>query len=146
MNYHSAGAAANTRSASTWPERIELDCGPLTAVDLALYAAASGDHNPLHLDETVAKAAGFDRPIVHGMLTMALCGRLLASRFGPGAVRALAVRFVGAAFRGDRVLLIGTLKGVDDAIATYDIVGRNDAGKDLVTGTARVGGWPRAAA
>ena len=63
------------------PARLELTCGPLSAVDLALFAAASGDHNPLHLDAEVARAAGFDRPVVHGMLTMACVARL----FTPGA-------------------------------------------------------------
>ena len=42
---------------ASWPATVELRCGPVGAIDLALYAAASGDHNPLHLDADVARAA-----------------------------------------------------------------------------------------
>eukprot|EP01035_Chromulina_nebulosa_P067411 gene67411-biopygen49506 len=48
---------------------------------LAAYAEASGDTNPLHLDPAFAQKAGFADVIVHGMLSMALLGRLLGSRF-----------------------------------------------------------------
>ncbi len=41
--------------------------------DLVKYAGASGDFNEIHYNYEVAKQAGFERPIVHGMLTMALC-------------------------------------------------------------------------
>ena len=121
------------------PQRIELECGPISALDLALYAAASGDHNPLHLDADVARAAGFERPVVHGMLTMAFCGRLLTSHFGVAALRSLSVRFLGAATRGDRIVLRGTVTGVDkEGVVTYELAGNNDAGKELVAGSARV--------
>jgi acyl dehydratase len=135
-------ASTAVGAAAAFPERIELVCGPVTAVDLSLYAAASGDRNPLHLDEDVAKAAGFERPIVHGMLTMAYCGRLMTTHFGVGALRSLAVRFVGPALRGEQVVLTATLKGIQSGIATYDIAGSNADGKDLVTGSACVGEWP----
>jgi acyl dehydratase len=48
------------------PASIRLECGPVTALDLALYAASSSDHNPLHLDDEIARAVGFERPVVHG--------------------------------------------------------------------------------
>ena len=38
---------------AAFPPELELSCGPVTAIDLALFAAASGDHNPLHLDADV---------------------------------------------------------------------------------------------
>ncbi len=59
------------------PATLTLRSAPVGPVQLALFAAASGDHNPLHLDPEVARKAGFERPVVHGMLTMALAGRLL---------------------------------------------------------------------
>jgi len=43
--------------------------------DLAAYADASGDHNPIHLDEAAAKAAGLPDVIAHGMYTMGLVSR-----------------------------------------------------------------------
>src|SRR5205823_2008850 len=80
-----------------YPPSLELRWGPISAVDLALYAAASGDHNPLHLDADVARAAGFERTVVHGMLTMACVGRLFTSRFGPLSLLSLQTRFTGVA-------------------------------------------------
>lgn len=44
--------------------------GPFTASDVAAYAAASGDDNPLHLDPAIAAQAGLARPPIHGMLLM----------------------------------------------------------------------------
>ena len=44
---------------------------------LSNYAKASGDLNPIHLDETFAKSVGLPNVIAHGMLTMALAGKAL---------------------------------------------------------------------
>jgi acyl dehydratase len=49
----------------------ETRIGPFDAAAVAAYAAASGDDNPLHTDPSMAKAAGFDAPPVHGMRLMA---------------------------------------------------------------------------
>ena len=122
----------------TFPEQIELQCGPVTAVDLALYAAASGDHNPLHLDMDVARAAGFEKPLVHGMLTMAFAGRLLTETFGLLALQSLATRFVGAAKLGDTIVLRGTLTDVTEDVAAYRLLAQNDTGSELLTGLAKV--------
>lgn len=121
-----------------WPDALALVCGPLEAIDLALYAAASGDHNPLHLDADVAHAAGFDRPVVHGMLSMACAGRLFTSQFGVGSVQALNTRFTGIALRGDRLLFNAQLSEGDDRSATYTLTARTDRGTDVLSGTARV--------
>ena len=125
-------------TAPSWPATLELRCGPVGAIDLALYAAASGDHNPLHLDADVARAAGFERPVVHGMWTMACVARLFTSHFGPLALESLATRFVGAALRGDELVLSATLDEHDDRTARYTLHGRSTAGTDVVTGSACV--------
>jgi acyl dehydratase len=120
------------------PASIELHCGPFSAVDLALYAAASGDHNPLHLDADVAQAAGFAKPVVHGMLTMACVARLFTERFGATALLALTTRFTGVALRGDGLALHATLTEHDDRTATYTLRGGTLTGSEVVTGSARV--------
>ncbi len=120
------------------PASIELYCSPLSAVDLALYAAASGDHNPLHLDADVARAAGFDQPVVHGMLTMACVARLFTDRFGATALLALNTRFTGVALRGDGLALQATLTEHDDHTASYTLRGSTLTGSEVVTGSARV--------
>ena len=66
----------------------------VTRADLRRYAAASGDPNPVHLDDSVAQAAGFDGVIAHGMLTLALAGRALEQwAGGAGRVRDLRAKF-----------------------------------------------------
>lgn len=125
-------------STSPVPASIELSCGPVAAIDLALYAAASGDHNPLHLDDTVARTAGFDRPVVHGMLTMAYVGRLFTQQFGASALLALNTRFTGAAKRGDTITLHAKLHESDEETAHYTLSGNTDAGTEIVSGSARV--------
>ncbi|WP_114970543.1 MaoC family dehydratase [Rhodoferax ferrireducens] len=131
-------------STSPFPASIELSCGPVTAVDLALYAAASGDHNPLHLDDAVARTAGFDRPVVHGMLTMAYVGRLFTQRFGCNALLALNTRFIGVAKRGDNILLHAQLSECDGKTAQYRLRGCTESGAEIVSGSARVRLPPRA--
>ena len=66
----------------------------VTREDLRRYAAASGDPNPVHLEDAAAQAAGFDGVIAHGMLTLALAGRALEDwAGGPGRVRDLRAKF-----------------------------------------------------
>ena len=130
-------------SEAVYPEQIAAQCGPVTAIDLALYAAASGDHNPLHLDLAVANAAGFDKPLVHGMLSMAYAGRMLTEIFGPVALLSLSTRFIGVAKLGDTVLLTGTRTGQSDGTACYSLSARNASGTELLSGVAKVGAWVR---
>ena len=56
------------------------------------YAEASGDHNPIHLDEEAARAVGLPGRILHGLCTMALAGRAVEQVAGREPTR-LAVRF-----------------------------------------------------
>jgi len=118
--------------------RLVLDSDPVSAVDLALFAAASGDHNPLHLDAEVARSAGFERPVVHGMLTMARVARLFTATFGADRVRALETRFAGVAMLGDAIRVEAALEGVRDGCADYSISAHTGDGRELVAGHARV--------
>lgn len=66
----------------------------VTRADLVRYAGASGDFNPIHWSDRVAASAGLPGVIAHGMLTMALAGRLVTEwAGGPAAVRTYGVRF-----------------------------------------------------
>lgn len=66
----------------------------LTRQDLVRYAGASGDFNPIHWNERFAAEVGLPDVIAHGMLTMALSGRLVADWTGdPGAIVDHSVRF-----------------------------------------------------
>lgn len=58
-----------------------------SAEDVAAFARLSGDSNPIHLDAAAARRAGFDRPVVHGVLVGSLISRLLGTRLpGPGTI------------------------------------------------------------
>ena len=125
-------------TASDCPTTLELTLDPISAVDLALYAAASGDLNPLHLDADVARAAGFERPIAHGMRTMACVARMFTQHFGATALRALNTRFVGTAALGDVLAVRARLVHVDAVNASYELTVHTARGAAVVSGNARV--------
>lgn len=89
-----------------------LEAGPLAPELFARYAAASGDHNPLHTDPAFARAAGLDGVIAHGMLVMGLLGRLADGLAGPGAVRDFRVRFRAPTRPGETLRCGGTVTAV----------------------------------
>jgi len=70
-----------------------LAVAPISRTTLALFAGASGDHNPIHLDIDVARSAGLDDVFAQGMLSMAYLGRLLTDRFPQESIRSFGVRF-----------------------------------------------------
>jgi acyl dehydratase len=86
---------------------------PDTTLDIAtsrqaalLYRLASGDLMPIHADPAVARRAGFERPISHGLNNMGLACRAVLKRYLPGrpeALREMAVRFVQPGLPGDTV-------------------------------------------
>ena len=68
------------------------------------YAEASGDRNPIHVDDAAAQAVGLPGVILHGMCTMALCGRAIVDELAggdPTRLRRLAVRFYRPVFPGN---------------------------------------------
>ena len=79
-------------------------CDLPTMPQAALIYRLNGDHNPLHADPTVARAAGFERPILHGMATMGIAAHaVLATLLGYDAARfaGMRVRFTAPALPGD---------------------------------------------
>lgn len=68
--------------------------GPITRTTLALYAGASNDHTPFHIDTDYAKAAGMADVIAHGMLSMAYLGQLLTDALPQDKLRSWSVRFL----------------------------------------------------
>ena len=71
-----------------------------------LYRLASSDYMPIHADPRIAREAGFDRPISHGLNTMGLACRAILKRYAPGHpehLKSMAVRFVAPAFPGDTI-------------------------------------------
>lgn len=81
-----------TQSVEVGAELRSLQLKPISRTTLALFAGASGDHNPMHIDIDVAKSAGLEDVFAHGMLSMAYLGRLLTDNFDPASIRSYRVR------------------------------------------------------
>jgi acyl dehydratase len=75
-----------------------------TREQIAAYAEASGDHNPIHLDDEFARSVGLPGVIAHGMLQMGIAGTVAAEEAGgPDRLRRLHCRFAGMVVPGDTV-------------------------------------------
>ena len=75
-----------------------------TREQIAAYADASGDHNPIHLDEDFARSVGLPGLIAHGMLQMGIAATVAAEAAGgPHRLRRMSVRFAGMVVPGDTV-------------------------------------------
>lgn len=86
----------------------------VTREDVAAYAEASGDRNPLHLDDAFARSVGFPGVIAHGMFTMAHLARCLTRWAGdPAALRRLRVQFRAPVLLGETIVAGGTVRSVD---------------------------------
>ena len=87
-----------------------------TREQIKAYADASGDQNPIHQDDEVAKAVGLPGVIAHGMLNYGLLSRALTDWLGdPGRLRRLNVRFSNMVEPGDTVRCRGRVKSIDEA-------------------------------
>ena len=72
---------------------LETRTFTVTRADLVAYAEASGDHNPIHQDEEVARSVGLPGVIAHGMYTMALAARAVGDWFPGAEVVSLGCKF-----------------------------------------------------
>ena len=70
-----------------------LELPPITRATLALFAGASGDHNPIHIDSDFAKEAGLPDVFAQGMLSMAYLGRMITNWQPQAKLRKFNVKF-----------------------------------------------------
>ena len=86
----------------------------VTVDQIRQYAEASGDRNPIHLDETFARSAGLPSVIAHGMLTMAFANQMVTDWLGDRSLlKRLQGRFAGMVLPGDDVTCSGTVASKD---------------------------------
>jgi acyl dehydratase len=105
--------------------------------DVRAYADASGDHNPLHQDEAVARAAGFGGVIAHGMFTMGHLVSAILGWAGDGAfLSRIRVQFRAPVFVGETIVAGGRIGALDAE--------RRSATLDVWVTVERDGGvvWP----
>jgi acyl dehydratase len=85
------------------------------------YAGASGDFNPIHIDEAFAQQVGLPARILHGLWTMAQVARAhTEAAGGPESLRRLSVQFRGMGQLGEEIVVTGTVREVDGDIARVD--------------------------
>jgi acyl dehydratase len=91
----------------------DLVIEPITRSTLALYAGASGDHNPIHIDLDFAKEAGMKDVFAHGMLIMAYLGRTVTNIVPQSNLKNFNVRFSSITNIGDILTCSGQVNKID---------------------------------
>jgi acyl dehydratase len=87
------------------------------------YAGASGDFNPIHIDEDFAKQVGLPGRILHGLYTMAQVARAQTEAAGgPDKLKRLEVQFRGMGVPEQEITVSGTVREVRDGVAVVDTV------------------------
>jgi acyl dehydratase len=94
---------------------LEITPDPFVTVR---YAGASGDFNPIHIDEGFAKQVGLPGRILHGLWTMAQVARAhTEAAGGPETLRRLSVQFRGMGVLGEPITVRGSVDSIDGGIA-----------------------------
>lgn len=101
-----------------------------TREQIAAYAEASGDHNPIHLDDAVARSVGLPGVIAHGMLQMGILATVAADAAGgPDRLKRLSVRFAGMVVPGDTV----TFRAEPRGTGALELSAINQKGEAVLT-------------
>ena len=103
------------------------------------YAGASGDFNPIHIDEDFAKAVGLPGRILHGLWMMAQVARAQTEAAGgPEHLKRLSVQFRGMGFPEQELTVTGTVREVSDGHAVIDTVAEQGGNQIIRNAEAEV--------
>lgn len=120
----------------------ELRLAPVDRTMLALFAGASGDHVPLHIDQDFAREAGMPDVFAHGMLGMAWIGRLITNWAPQRMLRSFNVRFIAITHLGNVPVLSGKvvdlLEHDGERCAKLEVQMANQYGQVKILGEAIV--------
>jgi acyl dehydratase len=138
------GPPRATPSPHRIPERApDAVCDLATRPEQALIYRLSADRNPLHADPEIAKAAGFPRPILHGLATFGVVGHALLRAvcgYDPARLTAINARFSGPVFPGEtlrtEIWRDGTLVSFRSRIMERDVVVINNGRAQVQTQSA----------
>jgi acyl dehydratase len=107
----------------------------VTRADLVRYAEASGDHNPIHQDDSVATSVGLPGVIAHGMYTMALAARAVSTWYPGAEVVSFGCKFthpvVVPVEGGVDIQVAGETKSTQDGLVTVALTVTCDGQKVL---------------
>ncbi len=108
----------------------------VTQEQINAYAEASGDHNPIHVDEEFARAVGLPGTIAHGLLDMGILAEAVA-RWAGGydRIASLTCRFSKPLLPGDTLTCTGQVSAIDEAagIVHLDLEAVSDRGDRVLT-------------
>ena len=131
-----------TKSTVRVGEEIPALSRTVTQEQINAYAEASGDFNPIHVDEEFARSVGLPGAIAHGLLEMGILAEVV-SRWAGGSSRLLGLqcRFSKPLQAGDAITCTGKVVAVDDAggVASLEVDAVSDRVERVLTnGRARV--------
>ena len=114
----------------------------ITDDDIQKFADASGDHNPLHLDDEFAKSSRFGRRIAHGMFSASLISAVIANQLpGQGSIYlAQTLKFVAPVFPGNTITARVTVISIrdDKPVMKLETVCTNQHDEVVIKGEATV--------
>jgi acyl dehydratase len=120
----------------------DLILPPVDRTMLALFAGASGDHHPIHIDLDYARRAGMPDVFAHGMLVMAWLGRLITQWAPQRCLRELNARFLGITHLGHVITCSGkVIEKVErggEKLLRIEVRSTNQYGESNVLGDALV--------
>jgi acyl dehydratase len=116
------------------PLRID----PISRKTLALFAGASGDHQPSHIDIEAARAKGRPDVIAHGMLIMAYLGRMVTDLVPQDRIRSFRTRFVATTPVHAEPLCTGRVVTVENGLAMLELTVQLGDGTVVAKGEAVV--------
>jgi acyl dehydratase len=103
------------------------------------YAGASGDYNPIHIDEEFAKSVGLPGRILHGLYSMAQVARAQTEAAGgPDKLRRLSVQFRGMGLPEQEIVVTGTVREVRDGVAVVDTEAEQSGNKIIRNAEAEI--------
>lgn len=119
-----------------------LQLPPITRYTLALYAGASGDHNPIHIDSDFAVKAGMPDVFAHGMLSMAYLGRMLTDWQPQSRLRKFSNRFAAITHLEDVITCSGRvvelIEDKGETLARCEIQAVKASGERTLVGEALI--------
>ena len=120
----------------------DLVIEPITRSTLALYAGASGDHNPIHIDLDFAKEAGMKDVFAHGMLIMAYLGKAVTNIVPQSNLKNFSVRFSSITNIGDILTCSGEVKKIEKnnskKTIVLDLIVSDEFGDIKISGVATI--------
>lgn len=115
---------------------------PIDRVQLSRYAGASGDYNPVHVDEVYARSAGMPSVYAPGMLVMGFLGQLVTDWARGGQLRRYQVRFIKIVWPGDTVVCKGRVTDRWGTQGRYfvelELWAENQKGELVMKGTSQI--------